>query len=152
MYFWTQEIETINEDNIVLKDWKIIQITPKNNELFTEEPITWSELQEKWINIVTDEFMTLLDSKEEITPKLVDILFENNLRLVDISQVWDTIFSRITNIKASLYNTIEAKNNETIVNIMWKDNLDNFSTIFWAKENAPDVSVRNIRIKDIFHN
>lgn len=155
MYFGVSEIESIEKDIVTLKNGDNIEITDKNKSLFTAEPITGSELQEKMVKIVAEEFKPIIfseDNQEEKTRKLVDILFANNLRLVDISQVWEVIFSDMMSVKTALDFTIELKNNETIVNALGKDKLDIFSRIFGAKDNAPSNSIRNVRTKDIFIN
>lgn len=107
------------------------------------------------VKIVAEEFKPIIFSdlpQEEKTKKLVDSLYDNNLRLVDISQVWDLVVSDLLTVKSALDFTIEHKNNETIVNALGKDKLDTFSRIFGAKDNAPANSIRNIRTKDIFIN
>jgi hypothetical protein len=103
--------------------------------------------------MVANEILAVLPkdlASESITGKLVDILVANNVRLVDISKVWDTVFSFLLNIKGELDATIEVKNNETIVNALGKDKLDSVSKLFGAKDNAPSNTIRNIRISDIF--
>lgn len=126
MYFGSLEIETINDDNVVLKNWATIEITEKNKKLFTEEAITGSELQVKFANLVASD--------------IVDVLFANNVRLTDI---W-LIFNSVNDI-------ITGKNEEVIVNKFWKEKLDNLSEIFGANEKLASISSRNIRIKDIFN-
>lgn len=155
MYFGVLEIESVENDVVTLKNGDKIEITDKNKELFTEEPLDGSSLQEKMVKIVAEEFKQVIfseDTQEEKTRKLVDILFGNNLRLVDISQVWEVVFSDMMSVKTALDFTIELKNNETLVNALGKDKLDTFSRIFGAKDNAPSNSIRQVRMKDIFIN
>lgn len=153
MYFGTIEIDSIENGIATLKNGEQIAVTDKNKNLFTEAPIDGSELQTKWVQEVANEILAVLPknlASESITGKLVDILVDHNVRLVDISKVWDTIFSFILNIKGELDATIEVKNNETIVNALGKEKLESVSKIFGAKENAPSNTIRNIRISDIF--
>jgi hypothetical protein len=153
MYFGTLEIDSIENGMALLKNGEKIAVTDKNKNLFTEAPIDGSELQNKWVQMVANEILAVLPkdlASESITGKLVDILVEHNVRLVDISKVWDTIFSFLLNIKGELDATIEVKNNETIVNALGKEKLDSVSKIFGAKDNAPSNTIRNIRISDIF--
>jgi len=157
MFFWKLEIKEINSDSVTLIDGSTIPVTEKNKLLFTENEIGGSELQQNMVKVVATEFLAQLPadlskSHESITAKLMDILDEHNMRLVDISEVWETIISHLITIKSELDNTISAKNDETIVKLVWKDKLDNFSKLFGATENAPSNSIRNIRIKDIFLN
>jgi hypothetical protein len=126
MYFWTQEIETINDNTITLKNWVTVEIEEKNKKLFTEEPITGSELQVKMNNIIATE--------------IVDVLFSNNARLVDINQILWAVNEIVT-----------SKQEEAIVDKFWKEKLDAISEIFWANEKIASLSVRSIRIKDIFN-
>jgi hypothetical protein len=153
MYFGSLEIDSIENGTALLKNGERVSVTDKNKNLFTEAPIDGSELQTKWTQQVANEILAVLPkdlASESITGKLVDILVENNVRLVDISKVWDTIFSFLLNIKGELDATIEVKNNEAIVNALGKDKLDSVSKLFGAKDNAPSNTIRNIRISDIF--
>lgn len=75
------------------------------------------------VKVVATEFLAQLPadlskSHESITAKLMDILDEHNMRLVDISEVWETIISHLITIKSELDNTISAKNDETIVKLV----------------------------------
>lgn len=154
MFFGTSEIESTDGNLVTLKNGDVIEITDKNKELFTESATTGSELQEAMIRQAAEDVknaIALNEVKEEQGKRIIDTFAKHNIRLVDISTVWDVIFSEILETKAIVDTTIEAKNNETIVNALGKEKLDAFSRIFGATENAPNNSVRNIRMKDIFN-
>jgi hypothetical protein len=124
MYFWTKEIESINDNLVTFKDETTIEIVEKNKELFTENAITASELQTKWASIVAKQ--------------IVDVLHDNNVRLTDINYIINLVNDIIT-----------WKNDEAIVKAFWKENLDNITSIFGG-EKIPSLAARNIRMKDIF--
>jgi hypothetical protein len=124
MYFWTKEIESINDNIVTFKDETTIEIVEKNKELFTENAITASELQTKWATIVAKQ--------------IVDVLHDNNVRLTDINYIINLV-----------NDIISWKNDEAIVKAFWKENLDNITSIFGG-EKIPSLAVRNIRMKDIF--
>lgn len=151
MYLGTAEIESIDKNTVTLKNGDVIEIT--NKSLFTDCETTGSGLQEKMIKEASEAIKKALNEpKDEQAKIIIDILAEHNIRLVDISIVWDVIFSGILEVKSIVDTTIEAKNNETIVNAIGKEKLDAFSRIFGATENAPNNSIRQIRMKDIFNN
>ena len=125
MYFWTQEIESIDWNIVTFKDWQTLEIEEKNKELFTEDPITGSDLQMNWSQMVAKE--------------IIDVYHSNNVRLTDINLINNLVNDIIT-----------GKNDEAIVNVFGKENLDIISWIFGATEKLASISSRNIRIKDIF--
>lgn len=126
MYLGTQEISTIEWNLVTFTNWNTFEITEKNKELITEEAITWSEFQEKWA--------------KQVAIQIIDLYFQNNVRLVDINLINSFVWDIINN-----------KNDETLVNLLWKEKLDTISNIMWAKESLASLAVRNIRVKDIFN-
>lgn len=107
------------------------------------------------VNVIATQFLQALPADLtqphiNITTTLMDVLFEHNVRLVDISEVWSKIISHITTIKTELDMTIANKNDEKLVEVFGKDKLDDFSKVFGATQDVPENSVRNIRINDIF--
>ena len=75
------------------------------------------------VKIVATQFLQCIpaDMTQEhvsITPTLIDILDEHNLRLVDIADIWDTIISHLITIRNELDNTVNAKNNEKLVELV----------------------------------
>jgi len=125
MYFWTQEIDKIDNNIVTLKNGSTITVEEKNKELFTEKASTASELQEKWSTAVAKE--------------IIDVLHSNNVRLTDIN--W--IITLVNDI-------VWKKNEEAVANAFGRDNLDVLTNIFGAEKAIPELAVRNIRIKDIF--
>ena len=75
-----------------------------------------------------------------VAKQIIDVLYENNVRLTDINLIINTVNDTLSN-----------KNDEAIVKSFWKESLENISEIFWANEKIASLSVRNIRIKDIFN-
>lgn len=124
MYFWTKEIESINDNIVTFKDGSTIEIVEKNKELFTQEPITASDLQHKWSTIVAKD--------------IVDTFYNNNVRLTDINYIMNLVNDIIT-----------WKNDEAITKAFGEEKLNTITSIFWG-EKIPSLAVRNIRIKDIF--
>lgn len=126
MYFGSQEIESIDNNIVTLKNWDTIEIEEKNKQLFTEELTTGSELQHKWSTMIAKE--------------IIDVLHANNVRLTDINYIINIVNDIIT-----------GKNEEAVVNAFGKEKLDTITSIFGWDEKLPSLAVRNIRMKDIFN-
>lgn len=126
MYFGSQEIESVDNNTVTLKNGFVIEVTDKNKELFTEEPLGGSELQHKWATMVAKD--------------VIDVLHTNNVRLTDINLVMNIV-----------QDTISGKNDEAIATAFGREKLNTLSEIFGATENLASLSVRNIQMKDIFN-
>jgi len=125
MYLGTQEIDIVKDNIITFKNGQTLQIEEKNKKLFTDEAITASELQDKMQDIIAED--------------IIEVLKSHNARLID--------FNAIVNL---INETINAKNEEAVANVFWKEKLNVLSTVFGSNENLDSLAVRNIRIKDIF--
>ncbi len=125
MYFGSKEIETVNENIVTFKDGYTMEIVEKNKQLFTETPLSGSELQQKWSAIAARE--------------IIDVLVSNNVRITDINFVMNLVSDIIT-----------GKNDEAIANAFGKEKLDTTACVFGANERIATLAVRNIQMKDIF--
>ena len=105
MYFGSQEIESVDNNTVALKNGFVIEVTDKNKELFTEEPLGGSELQHKWATMVAKD--------------VIDVLHTNNVRLTDINLVMNLV-----------QDTIAGKNDEAITTAFGRDKLNTLSEIF----------------------
>lgn len=100
-------------------------ISEKNKELLTETAISGTELQESMAKLVAKD--------------IIDVYHAHNVRLVDINFIHQMVSDTIT-----------AKNEEKLVEVMGKEKLETFSAAFGGSENVPANTIRNVRIQDIF--
>jgi hypothetical protein len=126
MFIGTQEIESVDGNIVTLKTGEQIEVTDKNKSLFTEEAITGSDIVEKWAKSVAQE--------------IVDVLFENNVRLTDINMIINFV-----------NDIISGKNDEAVAKAFGEEKLSVLSKIMGAEKSLPSLNVRNIRMKDIFN-
>jgi len=126
MYFGTQEIETVDNNTVTFKNGSSIEITNKNKELFTEEPMTGSDIQ--------------MESAKAIMKSMIEAATLHNPRLVDMNLALNL-----------LQETLANKNDEALVKAFGKDKLDTLASIYGASEKLASISVRSIRLNDIFN-
>ena len=125
MYFGSLEIESVEGNLVTLKNGTSLEVTEKNKELFTEEAITWTDLQDKW--------------QKSVVPGIVDLLAEYNVRLADINAIFQLVGQ-----------TIQSKNEEALVKAFGKEKLGALASVFGASSDVAELNSRSIRVKDIF--
>jgi len=124
MFFWSEEVVSIEKSNIVLKNGEKIRFNKHLEELLTVEPIDWSQLQWRWTRLVSDN--------------IIDLLKKYDVRLNDIWMIFQLVEW-----------SIKETEDEAIACLIWKQKLNTLAKVFGAG-NVKGLETRNIRIKDIF--
>ena len=170
MYFWTFEIESVSDSNVItFKNGKTLQVTEKNKSLFTEKALNWSELQQKWVSLICNDFLPILwkmdyfgkdkseqdKRRKEILVEIIDMFHAHNVRFYDVNSAITIIMSEIQGIFQSVQNTISEKQDDNLVNAIGRNNLASLAEVFGVSSDTStqtSIASMSIQFRDIFKN
>lgn len=126
MFYWKNEIESVEGTTVTFTDGTSLIIEEKNKVLFTDEPMDADKLTTFW--------------NMNIAKEIVDVLIDHNIVMSDFERILGYVRQ-----------TIEEKNNSGLVAKIGKEKLDVLARVYGATGEVSDnVSVQCIRAKDLF--